>query len=98
MRIRSTRVRPIYRPRCGEYMRLTLGVRDVDILRSFYRTLGWPELPNGDNSWTGFPRDVLLHHLVPRSVLESPTLLSGALVPCLRVNRCHKVRRGNVNL
>jgi hypothetical protein len=71
VRIRSTRVRPIYRHGCGEYMRLTLGVRDMDILRSFYRTLGWPELPNGDNSWTGFLLGgVLLHHLVPRSVLE----------------------------
>ena len=78
-------------------MRLTLGVRDMDILRSFYLTLGWPELPNGDNSLTGFPRDVLLHHLVP-GASSNPTLLSGALVPCLRVNRCHKVRRGDVNV
>ena len=33
---------------------VTLGVRDMDVRRSFYRTLGWPELPNGDNSWTGY--------------------------------------------
>ena len=59
-------------------MRLTLGVRDMDILRSFYRTLGWPELPNGDNSWTGFLLGgVLLHHLVPRSVLESDIVLGS---------------------
>jgi catechol 2,3-dioxygenase-like lactoylglutathione lyase family enzyme len=50
---------------------VTLGVRDMDILRSFYRTLGWPELSNGDNSRTGFLLGgVLLHHLVPRHVLE----------------------------
>jgi catechol 2,3-dioxygenase-like lactoylglutathione lyase family enzyme len=33
---------------------VTLGAREMDVLRSFYRTLGWSELPNGDNSWTGF--------------------------------------------
>ena len=26
----------------------------MDVFRSFYRTLGWPELANGGNSWTGF--------------------------------------------
>jgi catechol 2,3-dioxygenase-like lactoylglutathione lyase family enzyme len=33
---------------------ITLGARDMDVLRSFYRTLGWSELRIGDNSWTGF--------------------------------------------
>ncbi len=79
-------------------MRLTLGVRDMDILRSFYRTPGWSELPNGDNSWTGFLLGgVLLHHLVPRSVLESDIVL-GSLGALSAGNRCHKVRRGDVNV
>jgi catechol 2,3-dioxygenase-like lactoylglutathione lyase family enzyme len=33
---------------------VTLGVRDMGVLRSFYRSLGWPELSIGDDTWTGF--------------------------------------------
>src|SRR5687768_3761181 len=28
---------------------VTLGARDMGVLRSFYRKLGWPELPIGDD-------------------------------------------------
>ena len=73
-------------------MRLTLGVRDMDILRSFCRTLGWPE-PNGD---TLLGMSCCIISCLGAS--SNPTLFSGALVPCLRVNRCHKARRGDVNV
>lgn len=33
---------------------VTLGARDMGVLRSFYRSLGWTELPDGDDAWTGF--------------------------------------------
>src|SRR4051794_34845660 len=33
---------------------VTLGTRDMAALRSFYQALGWPELPSGDDTWTGF--------------------------------------------
>jgi uncharacterized protein len=50
---------------------VTLGVRDMDVLRSFYRTLGWPELPNGDNSWTGYLLGVFLLAIFPLSDLTA---------------------------
>src|ERR1700754_4729147 len=33
---------------------ITLGTRNISVLRSFYRGLGWPEIANGDDTWTGF--------------------------------------------
>ena len=33
---------------------VTLGARSMCVLRSVYRGLGWPELPAGDDAWTGF--------------------------------------------
>jgi uncharacterized protein len=68
----------------------TLGVRDMDALRSFYRTLGWPELPNGDNSWTGFLLGGVLLALFPMSDLTAeaapdspvPTGWSGVTLAC----------------
>ena len=33
---------------------VTLGVRDMGVLRSVYRSLGWQELTIGDDTWTGF--------------------------------------------
>jgi uncharacterized protein len=33
---------------------VTLGVRNMGVLRSFYRALGWRELSSGDDAWTGF--------------------------------------------
>jgi uncharacterized protein len=50
---------------------VTLGAREMDVLRSFYRTLGWPELPNGDNSWTGFLLGGVLLALFPLSDLTA---------------------------
>jgi uncharacterized protein len=69
---------------------VTLGVRDMDVLRSFYRKLGWPELPNGDNSWTGFHLGGVLLALFPMSDLRAeaapnstaPTGWSGVTLAC----------------
>jgi hypothetical protein len=33
---------------------VTLGVRNMGVIRSFYRALGWRELSVGDDAWTGF--------------------------------------------
>ncbi|MQA00845.1 MAG: glyoxalase [Dehalococcoidia bacterium] len=33
---------------------VTLGARDFDALRAFYRALGWPETPNATEDWTAF--------------------------------------------
>src|SRR5215475_12478070 len=44
---------------------VTLGARDIGALRSFYTALGWPELPNGDESWTGFLLGGVLLALFP---------------------------------
>jgi catechol 2,3-dioxygenase-like lactoylglutathione lyase family enzyme len=69
---------------------VTLGTRDMDVLRSFYRTLGWPELPNGDSSWTGFLLGGVLLALFPLSDLTAeaapdstaPTGWSGVTLAC----------------
>jgi uncharacterized protein len=69
---------------------VTLGARDMDALRSFYRTLGWPELPNGDSSWTGFLLGGVLLALFPLSDLtaeaapdsKAPTGWSGVTLAC----------------
>ena len=50
---------------------VTLGARDMGVLRSFYRTLGWPELPIGDDSWTGFLLGGVLLGLFPMSDLTA---------------------------
>ncbi|MCX5064521.1 VOC family protein [Micromonospora lupini] len=44
---------------------VTLGVRDVGLLRSFYRTLGWPELPTSDDEWSAFLLGGVLLALFP---------------------------------
>jgi catechol 2,3-dioxygenase-like lactoylglutathione lyase family enzyme len=44
---------------------VTLGARDMGVLRSFYRALGWPELANGDDTWTGFHLGGVLLALFP---------------------------------
>jgi catechol 2,3-dioxygenase-like lactoylglutathione lyase family enzyme len=69
---------------------VTLGARDMDVLRSFYRTLGWPELPIGDNSWTGFLLGGVLLAFFPMSDLTAeaapgtpePTGWSGVTLAC----------------
>ncbi|MEV0720986.1 VOC family protein [Asanoa sp. NPDC050611] len=69
---------------------VTLGARDMDALRRFYRALGWPELPQGDDTWTGFllggvllalfPVDDLTAEAAPGS--EAPTGWSGVTLAC----------------
>jgi catechol 2,3-dioxygenase-like lactoylglutathione lyase family enzyme len=44
---------------------ITLGARDMGVLRSFYRALGWPELSSGDETWTGFQVGGVLLALFP---------------------------------
>jgi catechol 2,3-dioxygenase-like lactoylglutathione lyase family enzyme len=44
---------------------ITLGARDMGTLRSFYRSLGWPELSSGDETWTGFQLGGVLLGLFP---------------------------------
>jgi uncharacterized protein len=69
---------------------VTLGVRDMGALRSFYRTLGWSEMPNGDDSWTGFLLGGVLLALMPLSDLtaeaapnsSAPTGWSGVTLAC----------------
>lgn len=69
---------------------VTLGVRKMGVLRSFYRTLGWQELPIGDDSWTGFLLGGVLLGLFPMSDLtaeaapgsQHPTGWSGVTLAC----------------
>lgn len=44
---------------------VTLGARDIGALRSFYRALGWPELPASDDSWAAFLLGGVLLALYP---------------------------------
>jgi catechol 2,3-dioxygenase-like lactoylglutathione lyase family enzyme len=44
---------------------VTLGARDMGVLRSFYHALGWPELKGGDDTWTGFMLGGVLLALFP---------------------------------
>ena len=69
---------------------VTLGARDMGALRSFYRTLGWPELPSGDDTWTGFLLGGVLLALFPLRDLTAeaapgsadPTGWSGVTLAC----------------
>ncbi|MFC5923082.1 VOC family protein [Micromonospora vulcania] len=44
---------------------ITLGARDIAALRSFYRSLGWPELPASDDGWSAFLLGGVLFALYP---------------------------------
>jgi catechol 2,3-dioxygenase-like lactoylglutathione lyase family enzyme len=74
---------------------VTLGARDMNVLRSFYRGLGWPELPIGDDSWTGFLLGGVLLALFPMSDLTdeaapgspAPTGWSGVTLACTAETR-----------
>ncbi|MFG3557040.1 VOC family protein [Micromonospora sp. NPDC047557] len=44
---------------------VTLGVRDMGLLRSFYRSLGWPELSASDDGWSAFLLGGVLLALYP---------------------------------
>ena len=69
---------------------VTLGARDMNTLRTFYRALGWPELPDGDDTWTGFllggvllalfPVDDLTAEAAPGS--PNPAGWSGVTLAC----------------
>jgi uncharacterized protein len=69
---------------------VTLGARDMGVLRAFYRSLGWPELPSGDDTWTGFLLGGVLLALFPLSDLAAeaapgspgPSGWSGVTLAC----------------
>jgi len=69
---------------------VTLGARDMGTLRPFYRALGWPELPNGDDTWTGFLLGGVLLGLFPMGDLTAeaapdsadPTGWAGVTLAC----------------
>jgi uncharacterized protein len=69
---------------------VTLGARDMGTLRQFYRALGWPELPEGDDTWTGFLLGGVLlalfpvHDLIAEAAPGSPppTGWSGVSLAC----------------
>ncbi|MET7710012.1 VOC family protein [Micromonospora sp. NPDC005413] len=44
---------------------VTLGTRDMGLLRSFYRSLGWPESPGSDDGWSAFLLGGVLLALFP---------------------------------
>ncbi|MET7880613.1 VOC family protein [Micromonospora profundi] len=44
---------------------VTVGARDVGRLRAFYRSLGWPESPGSDDSWSAFLLGGVLFALFP---------------------------------
>ncbi|RLP96403.1 VOC family protein [Micromonospora sp. CV4] len=44
---------------------VTLAARDIGALRSFYRRLGWPELPSSDDGWSAFLLGGVLLALYP---------------------------------
>jgi len=69
---------------------VTLGAHNMAALRSFYRALGWPELPTGDDTWTGFLLGGVLLALFPARDLTAeaapggtdPTGWSGVTLAC----------------
>jgi uncharacterized protein len=69
---------------------VTLGVRDMGVLRSFYRSLGWQELSIGDDTWTGFLLGGVVLALFPLRDLtaeaapgsEDPAGWSGVTLAC----------------
>jgi catechol 2,3-dioxygenase-like lactoylglutathione lyase family enzyme len=69
---------------------VTLGARNMGVLRSFYRALGWPELPNGDDTWTGFLLGGVMLALFPLPDLTAeaapgsaePSEWSGVTLAC----------------
>jgi uncharacterized protein len=69
---------------------VTLGARKMGVLRSFYRALGWRELPSSDDGWTGFLLGGVLLALFPLPDLAAeaapgspgPTGWSGVTLAC----------------
>lgn len=58
---------------------VTLGTRDMETLRRFYRALGWPELPDGDDTWTGFLLGGVLLALFPVDDLTAEAAPGSAI-------------------
>jgi uncharacterized protein len=50
---------------------VTLGARDMSVLRRFYRGLGWEELPSSDDGWAGFLLGGVLLTLYPADQLAA---------------------------
>lgn len=69
---------------------VTLGTRDMSVLRSFYRALGWPEVTSSDDSWTGYLLGGVLLALFPVRDLTAeaapgspdPTGWAGVTLAC----------------
>ena len=69
---------------------VTLGARDMAVLRSYYRALGWPELTSSDDSWSGFLLGGVLLALFPMPDLTAeaapgsaePTGWAGVTLAC----------------
>jgi catechol 2,3-dioxygenase-like lactoylglutathione lyase family enzyme len=69
---------------------VTLGARDMSVLRRFYGALGWRELSSGDETWTGFLLGGVLLALFPMPDLTAeaapgspdPTGWSGVTLAC----------------
>ncbi|MCY1143343.1 VOC family protein [Actinoplanes sp. Pm04-4] len=68
---------------------VTLGARDMGALRTFYRSLGWPELPGGADTWAGFLLGGVLLALFPLDELAAeagaggpPGAWSGVTLAC----------------
>ena len=69
---------------------VTLGARDIGMLRSFYRSLGWREVASSDESWTGYLLGGVLLALFPIGDLTAeaapgspdPTGWSGFTLAC----------------
>jgi catechol 2,3-dioxygenase-like lactoylglutathione lyase family enzyme len=69
---------------------VTLGVRDMATMRSFYRGLGWPEVPVSDDNFAGFLLGGVLlglfplHHLAAEAAPDAkpPSGWAGISLAC----------------
>jgi uncharacterized protein len=69
---------------------ITLGARDMGLLRSFYRGLGWQELTSSDDTWSGYLLGGVLLALFPMRDLTAeaapgsaePTGWAGITLAC----------------
>ncbi len=50
---------------------VTLGAREMRVLRRFYQGLGWRELPGGSDEWSGFLLGGVLLTLYPLAALAA---------------------------
>jgi uncharacterized protein len=57
---------------------VTIGARDMRVLRGFYQDLGWRELPGGSDEWSAFLLGGVLLSLYPFTTLaaEADAVLS----------------------